>query len=170
MRADSPDLASARDRLAVSARQVVVIGEVAGALQGWPLVLDGGGIAAWAQAADGRPLPTSIGQPEAGDECGLDGAVRLKVVAQPAGTTGFQDLWRGSEVVATPTAEIRVASLVDLLRIADASTGANSRRQALVHQAVLDVRRSRERHATMSGQTDAERIETWLSQQKPVAR
>jgi transcriptional regulator with XRE-family HTH domain len=165
----SPDVASALGRLSVAARNLVVIGDVAGALHGWPLVLDGGGIGVCAQVANGAPLLAATGPRTARDEYELDGGARLRVVHEPAGTTGFMDLWRGSEPVETPTGEIRVASLVDLLRIADASTGANARRQALAYEAVLDVRRSLERAATGSERTDAEQIGAWRSPQTPAA-
>jgi transcriptional regulator with XRE-family HTH domain len=164
----SPDLASALCQLSVSAQHLVVVGEVAGALQGWPLVLDGGAIDVCAQAADGAPLLTAIGPRVARDEYALDGGVCLRVIAEPAGTGGLLDLWRGSERVQTPAGEIRVASVVDLLRIADASTGASARRHALAYQAVLDVKAARAKTPAENALTDAERIQTWLSQQTPA--
>ncbi|HTX08821.1 MAG TPA: helix-turn-helix transcriptional regulator [Solirubrobacteraceae bacterium] len=139
----SPDLASALGQLRVSWQHLVVIGEVAGALQGWPLVLGGGVIEACAQAADGAPLLTAIGPRVARDEYELSGGARLRVIGKPAGTSGLPDLWRGSEPVDTPDGAIRVASLVDLLRIADASTHRSARLEALAHQAVLDVKAAR---------------------------
>jgi len=165
----SPDLASALGRLSVSAQHLVVVGEVAGALQGWPLVLGGGVIEACAQAADGAPLLTAIGPRVARDVYDLDDGARLRIIAEPAGTSGLLDLWRGSNRVETPAGEIRMASVVDLLRIADAATGGTARRQALAYQAVLDVKAARAKATTASDQTDAERIGAWLSQQTPVA-
>lgn len=165
----SSDLASALSQLSVSAQHLVVIGEVAGALQGWPLVLGGSVIEACAQAADGAPLLTAIGPRVARHEYELDGGTRLRVTAEPAGTSGLSDLWRGSERIQTPDGEIRVASLVDLFRIADASTGANARRQALAFQAVLDVKAARGTARAERGESDADRINAWLSQQTPVA-
>ncbi|MGH2916751.1 MAG: helix-turn-helix domain-containing protein [Solirubrobacteraceae bacterium] len=166
--AGSPDLTDALGQLSVSSQHLVVIGEVAGALQGWPLVLGGGPIEACAQAAEGAPLLTAIGPRVAPDEYELRGGVRLRVTAAPSGTDGLLDLWRGSEPVQTPDGEIRVASLVDLLRIAEASTGGSARRQALAYQAVLDVEAARATARTEGDQTDAERIDGWLSQQTPV--
>jgi transcriptional regulator with XRE-family HTH domain len=166
---DSPDLASALGQLCVSSQHLVVVGEVAGALQGWPLILGGGVIEACAQAADGAPLLTAIGPRIAHNEYELSESVRLRVIAEPAGTGGLLDLWRGSEPIGTTAGQIRVASLVDLLRIADASTGANARRQALAYQAVLDVKAARAKAtASASGETDAGRLEAWLSRQTPV--
>jgi transcriptional regulator with XRE-family HTH domain len=53
----SPDLASALGQLSVSAQHLVVVGEVAGALQGWPLVLGGGVIEACRPSGGRRPPP-----------------------------------------------------------------------------------------------------------------
>lgn len=151
---DSPDLASALDDLAASADHPVVVGEVAGALQGWPLALRGGFIDVCARATDRHEL---------------GGGVRLRVLTEPSGTAGLTDLWRGSERVATPAGDIRVASLVDLLRIADASTAPGARRNALAYQAVLDVHAAQAKAATMPTPTEAARIDAWLATQKPMA-
>ena len=165
---DSPDLAGALGQLSVSSQHVVVIGEVAGALQGWPLVIGAAVIEVCAQAADDAPLLTAIGPRVARDEYELQGGVRLRVVAEPAGTAGLLDLWRGSERVGTPDGEIRVASLVDLLRIADASTHRSARLEALAYQAVLDVRVVQRRSPARKDGTGSEGIDAWLSQQTPV--
>lgn len=164
----SPDLADALSQLCVSSQHLVVIGEVAGALEGWPLVLGGGTIEACVQAADGAPLLAAIGPRVARDEYELRGGVRLRVVAKPAGTAGLLDLWRGSERVQTPAGEIRVASLVDLLRIADASTHRSARLEALAYQAVLDVRDAKRRVPARDDGTASEQIDAWLRHQTPV--
>lgn len=154
-----PDLADALGQLPVSSQHLVVIGEVAGALQGWPLVLGGGTVEACAQAADGAPLLTAIGPRVARDEYELRGGVRLRVFAEPAGTTGLLDLWRGSERVQTPGGEICVASLVDLLRIADASRARSAYREALAYQAVLDVIEARRRPRPQDDRSPAEKLD-----------
>jgi transcriptional regulator with XRE-family HTH domain len=164
----SPDLADALSQLCVSSQHLVVIGEVAGALQGWPLVLGGGTVEACARAADGAPLLTAIGPRVARDEYDLRGGVRLRVVAHPAGTAGLLDLWRGSERVRTAAGEIRVASVVDLLRIADASTHRSARLEALAYQAVLDVKDAQRRSPEREDNAASERIDAWLKQQTPV--
>ena len=164
----APDLADALSQLCVSSQHLVVIGEVAGALEGWPLVLGGGSIEACAEAADGAPLLTAIGRRVARDEYELRGGVRLLVVADPAGTSGRLDLWRGSERVQTPCGEIRVASVVDLLRIADASTHRSARLEALACQAVLDVRDAQRRAPARDDGPASERIDAWLRHQTPV--
>jgi transcriptional regulator with XRE-family HTH domain len=164
----SPDLASALGQLRVSWQRLVVIGDVAGALQGWPLVLGGGVIEVCTQAADGAPLLTAMGPRIARHEYELSGGVRLRVVAEPAGTRGLPDLWRGSEHVATPAGEIRIASLVDLLRIADASRSKLAYREALAYRAVLDVLDARRRPRPQDDRSLAERIDAVLRQRTPV--
>jgi transcriptional regulator with XRE-family HTH domain len=164
----SPDLADALGQLSVSSQHLVVIGEVAGALQGWPLVLGGSVVEVCAQAADGAPLLTAIGPRVARDEYEPQGGVRLRVVAGPAGTAGLLDLWRGSEAVNTAAGEIRIASVVDLLRIADASTHRSARLEALAYQAVLDVRDAQQRSPARRDGASSERIDAWLRQQTPV--
>lgn len=166
--AGSPDLADALGQLTVSWQHLVVIGEVAGALQGWPLVLGGGTVEVCAQAADGAPLLTAIGPRVGRDSYELRGGGRLRVIAEPAGTSGLLDLWRGSEAVQTPDGEIRVASLVDLLRIADASTHRSARLEALAYQAVLDVKDAQLRAHEPEEGSASERIDAWLRQQTPV--
>jgi transcriptional regulator with XRE-family HTH domain len=165
----SPDVAAALGALAVSAQHLVLIGEVAGALHGWPLVIDGGSIEVCAQAADGASLLTAVGPQVDRHQYELPGGARMHVVPEPPGTAGLTDLWRGSEPFATPAAEVRVASLVDLLRIADASPSRGARRQALAYQAVLDVIRARTEIRAAGEGTATQRIDAWLKHQTPVA-
>ena len=164
----SPDLAGALGQLSDSSQHLVVIGEVAGALQGRPLVLGGGVVEVCAQAADGAPLLTAIGPRVTRDEYELPGGVRLRVIPEPTGTRGLLDLWRGSERVVTPDGELRVASVVDLLRIADASSHRSARLEALACQAVLDVRDAQHRSPARENGAASERIDAWLRQQTPV--
>jgi hypothetical protein len=63
---------------------------------------------------------------------------------------------------------LRVAGLLDLLRIADASPGPEARRHALAYRAVLDVQRAR---AAARGRPTAgaeERLAEWLDRQTPM--
>jgi transcriptional regulator with XRE-family HTH domain len=165
----APDVAAALSALAVSADHIVVIGEVAGALHGWPLIIDGGSIEVCAQAADGAPLLTAVGPQVGRRQYELPGGARMHVVPEPPGTAGLTDLWRGSEPFATAAADVRVASLVDLLRIADASPSPGARRQALAYQAVLDVMRARAENRAAGEGSAAQRIDAWLKRQAPVS-
>jgi transcriptional regulator with XRE-family HTH domain len=143
------------DALAASQAPAIVIGEVAGALHGWPLVLGGATVEVCVRGEDAlNELPS-------------DG--RLLVTVLPPGTTGFGDLARDAATVEIDGAEIRVAGLRDLLRIADASPDPSARRQALAYQAVLDVERARLKAGAADDLRDEEKIEAWLSRQTPVA-
>jgi hypothetical protein len=68
-----------------------------------------------------------------------------------------------------PEGQLRVASVVDLLRIAEASTRGSARLEALAYQAVLDVQRARHSAPSTPARTPTEKIEAWLRQQTPVA-
>jgi hypothetical protein len=123
-----------------SGQPVVVIGGVAGTLQGWPLVLAATVIEVCADNA--FPL-TDIGRRLGRHEYELPGGARLRAVDAPPGTHGFRDLWRGAEPVDVDSGELQVASVLDLLRIADASDRRSARLDALAYQAVLDVQDAR---------------------------
>jgi transcriptional regulator with XRE-family HTH domain len=111
----------------------IVIGEVAGALHGWPLVLGSDAVEVCARASE-------------------DVTGTVLVTESPPGTAGFGDLARGAKPVEVGDGTVQVAGLLDLLRIADASPDPNARRHALVYQAVLDVQRAG-REAWLSQQT-----------------
>ena len=133
------------EALADSDVPTIVLGEVAGALHGWPLVLGGATVEVCAQGEDAlNELPS---------------AAQLLVTVLPPGTTGFGDLARDADTVQVDGAEIRVAGLRDLLRIADASPDPDSRRQALAYQAVLDVRRARLDAGAPDDRGDEEKVE-----------
>jgi transcriptional regulator with XRE-family HTH domain len=161
----SSDLGAGLGALAASGQPLVVIGEVAGALQGWPLVLGASVIEICAENA--LPL-TDIGRPLRRHEYELRGGARLRAVDAPPGTHGLRDLLRGAEPIDIQGGELQVASVVDLLRIADASDRRSARLEALAFQAVLDVQDARSKSPAPDGRTAGERIEAWLKQQTPV--
>jgi transcriptional regulator with XRE-family HTH domain len=161
----SSDLVAGLRALASSAQPLVVIGEVAGALQGWPIVLGDSVIEVCADKA--RPPMENRRRPGRRDY-ELPGGARLRVVEVPPGTQGLHDLLRGSELADVEDGELRVASVLDLLRLADASTARSARIEALAYQAVLDVRDARFRAPTPDGRTPTERIEAWLKEQTPA--
>jgi transcriptional regulator with XRE-family HTH domain len=161
----SPDLVEGLGALAASDQFVIVIGEVAGALSGWPLVLGGDVIEVCADTA----LALANGQRRGSKEHRSPGGARLRVVNAPPGTSGVRDLSRGAEPIDLDGGALGVASVVDLLRIADASTHRSARLEALAYQAVLDVQDVRSKAPVPDGRTAAERIDAWLKQQTPVA-
>ncbi len=150
-RPGAPDLVAGLSALAALAPQLVVIGDAAGALQGSPLLLGGAVIEVCAENA---LQLTGVGRRLARREYGLPGGARLRTVDSPPGTHGFRDLWRGAEAVDVQAGELPVASVLDLLRIADASDRRSDRLDALVYRAVLDVRDALSEAPIRNGDTD----------------
>ncbi len=168
--AGAPDIGDALELLAAAGSSVMAIGEVAGALHGWPLVLSAAEIEVCSGPADIDAVRVSLGAREVENGYVLAGGVRLTVDEMPAGTFGFGDLARGAEVIKVGrSSEVRVAGLLDLLRIAEASGAPAARRQALAYQAVLDVERSRVDKSRRDDRTAEEKIEAWVMRQTPVA-
>jgi transcriptional regulator with XRE-family HTH domain len=145
------DLASHLERLAAIDPPVVVTGEFAGALHGWPLVLNARTIEACARPG---AIPARI--------------VGVKLIDKPPGTHGYADLARAAEVIPLGEKGVRVAGLLDLLRIVDASSGPDARRHALALRAVVDVLEARTKTAGRQELSDAQRVGAWLKEQTPV--
>jgi hypothetical protein len=167
------DVISVLEILAEIGASTIVIGEVAGALHGWPLVLGGDTVEVCARA-DGA-MSTMLDGLEA--RKAVDGAYelpwgkggRLFVTEIPPGTAGFGDLARDADQVEIDGGAVRVAGLRDLLRIADASPYPDARRHALAFSAVLDVQSARHEARVANDRSDEEKIQAWLSRQTPVA-
>lgn len=111
-------------QLAERNADVIVIGDSAAALHGWPLLLD--------PAGDIEVCATVAAAEAVRD---LD---RVAVVQQPPGTRGYADLRRDCELVSVPRSRVRAASPLDLLRIERAR---NRVVQAGAIEAVLEHRR-----------------------------
>jgi transcriptional regulator with XRE-family HTH domain len=167
----APDALPVLRALAHTRAPAIVIGELADALHGSPLVLGGTVeicVRSGEQLADVVVLLGARHFADGGYEPPAGG--RLLLTETPPGTAGYRDLARGAEMVDLDGGAVQVASLVDLIRIADASVEPDARRQALACRAVLDVRRARqETEPAGSMESDRERIERWLSRQTPVA-
>jgi len=150
----APDVAAALSELAAADASAIVVGEVAGALHGWPLVL-------------GSPLLELCGSIDAAAV--VSGEVRVVVNETPPGTSGGADLARSAVTFTTPGGAIHAAGLIDLMRIADASPAAAARRDSLALQAVLDVQRRRAIAIVPNDRPAEERLADWLGQQPAVA-
>jgi len=149
---------------------VIVIGEVAGALHGWPLVLSANEVEACTRPEELQGLLEKL-HARKGSEGGyeLPCGARLVVNAAPAGTAGYDDLARGAKKVDLDGAAVPVAGLLDLLRIADSSPDPDSRRHALAYRAVLDVLRAQHRGRFAERPRDEDEIRQWLAKQTQVA-
>jgi len=161
------------EALADTQARAIVIGEIAGALHGWPLVLGGNAIEVCARAgvsAMSTVLECLVARRAAFENAyDLPQGGQLILTEVPSGTAGFADLARGAETIQIGDGAVMVAGLLDLLRIADASPEGVGRRQALAYGAVLDVERARRQRRAGAVLTDDERIREWLSRQAPVA-
>jgi transcriptional regulator with XRE-family HTH domain len=212
---DSANVIPVLERLGESGEPAIVIGDVAGALHGWPLEVCGGpvevcavaGGAASLMAALGAEMPPELGMtPEhraALESVGL-GPEPRKVTEEPhilpgggsvlatetlPGTAGFADLARNAEPMVVGGRTLLVASLLDLLRIADALMPgpnpshwdpdadshqqakrhsksawrqAHQRRDALALRAVLDVRAAKQAAWEADDRSDAQKLKGWL--------
>ncbi len=165
----APDIGAGLSELAAAGVLGLVIGEAAGALHGWPLVLGTSTIEV-CRFVDGvgyRLRQTGARQTRSGRHI-VSGGVSVVIDEAPAGTAGEADLARNRVAFETPAGEVDAAGLIDLLRIADASDTRTARRDSLALQAVLGVRREREAAGASVERAAGERLEEWLSQQTPV--
>ncbi len=166
----APNIAGGLSELAAAGALGLVIGEVAGALHGWPLVLGSATIEVCG-SVDGvgyRLRQTGARRTRSGRHI-LSGGVSVVIVEAPAGTGGEADLARNRVAFDTPAGPLEAAGLIDLLRIADASDARTARRDSLALQAVLDVLCERDAASTSDERAAGDRIAEWLSQQTPVS-
>ncbi len=117
--------------------QFVVIGRVAGAFNGWPIMLGGRALQVVPAASSVEAVHEAarqLGGEQAGEA--EDHAQRwvfptgaeLHVSTMPRGTHGYRDLARdATNMLIAPGTSVQVASLIDLIRIAEASTGPDGR-------------------------------------------
>jgi transcriptional regulator with XRE-family HTH domain len=166
----APDIAAGLSELAAAGVFGLVIGEVAGALHGWPLVLSSSTIevCGFVDRVGYRLRQMGARQTRSGRHIASGGA-SVVIVEAPAGTGGKADLDRNRVAFDTPAGPLEAAGLIDLLRIADASGARTARRDSLALQAVLDVQRERESAGASDQRAAGDRLAEWLSQQTPVA-
>jgi transcriptional regulator with XRE-family HTH domain len=166
----APDIATALSELVGPGVPGLIIGEVAGALHGWPLVLGSSTIEVCGRVDPMGYRLRQMGarQTRSGRHI-VSGGVSVLIDEAPAGTAGEVDLARNGVAFDTPAGALEAAGLIDLLRIADASEARTARRDSLALQAVLDVQREREAAGTSDERAPGDRIAEWLSRQTPIA-
>jgi transcriptional regulator with XRE-family HTH domain len=128
----------------------VVIGRVAGAFNGWPIVLGTPTLhvvpADPSEEAVERVARRLGAEPAAEGEDGaerwvLPSGAELHVSATPPGTRGHSDLAKDAQSIEiAPGVSVKVASLIDLIRIAEASTGPDARTFVPALWATLELR------------------------------
>jgi len=166
----SVDLVAVLDAVVGSVGPLIVIGEVAGAIHGWPLVLEGGAVQVCLRPSDAEVAVEQLSATRVDSNTyELPAGGRIAIDHEPAGTSGYGDLARGAEFVSIEDGAVQVAGLLDLLRIADATPGPGGRRHTLAYRALLDVERAQSKPRPDDERPDVERIESWLGEQTPVA-
>ncbi|MFI4972476.1 MAG: multiprotein-bridging factor 1 family protein [Hyphomicrobiales bacterium] len=142
--------------------RMIVVGEVAGALHGWPLILSEQGTLDLVVHPDDRQLAyeTIIASAVHPD--------RIRLLDAPAGTHGFGDLARAAVELPIDEVVVEVAALVDLLRIALTERGPYSQRFALALDATLQLTARAPRPADERPMTSPEaraQADQWLARQ-----
>lgn len=150
------DLVAVLSRLGDANSRSVLVGAVAAALQGSPLVLADHVV----EISGAAPEQLEVAEH-------LSGVWSVRAVSEPAGTHGYVDVLRDARRIELGRQSVLVASLLDLIRIADASSEPGAELQALACRAVLEVRRAQLPRTELST-TDDERIKEWLSRQTPI--
>jgi transcriptional regulator with XRE-family HTH domain len=129
----------------------VVIGDVAGALHGSPIVLGARTlhvvpaetalrrVEQIARRLDAQPMAEGAAQTQ---RWALPAGGELRATSLPPGTRGYRDLARYAEVMQiAPSTSVKVASLLDLIRIAEASPDTGARASVPALWATLEMRR-----------------------------
>jgi transcriptional regulator with XRE-family HTH domain len=136
----------------------VVIDDVAGALHGSPVMLGAQTlhvvpaetalrrVEQTAQRLDAQPATEGTAQMQ---RWKLPTGGELRATLLPPGTRGYRDLARDAETMRiTPNTSVRVASLLDLIRIADASPDASVRASVPALWATHEMRQGQARDTT----------------------
>ncbi len=112
--------------------RAIVVGETAGALHGWPLSLDGpGGLDLIVHRDDWRRAAEVV--------AATPHAERIRLLDSLPGAWGYADLARNAVQVDVDGVTVKVAALVDLLRIAHSERGGFSGEFALALDATLQL-------------------------------
>ncbi len=143
--------------------RAIVVGETAGALHGWPLILDGpGGLDVLVHGDDRRraeEVAAAATHPE-----------RIRLLDVLPGTWGYADLARNCVPMEVDDVAVQVAALVDLLRIAHSERGGFSDEFALALDATLQLTERLRSSADiglrkLSEQDAREEADRWLARQ-----
>jgi transcriptional regulator with XRE-family HTH domain len=130
---DRFDRVAALELVGAVGLRAIVVGEVAGSLHGWPLILSDEGTLDLVLHPEDRALAaeTVLAASAAPD--------RVRLLDAPPGTYGFADLARAAIEVTVGGSAVEVAGLVDLLRIALTDPAPYSQRFALALDATLQL-------------------------------
>jgi transcriptional regulator with XRE-family HTH domain len=146
-----------------SGMRTIVVGETAGALHGWPLILDGpGGLDLLVHRDDRRRAEKIVAVAPSPE--------RIRLLDALPGAWGYADLARNSVQMDLDGVAVQVAALVDLLRVALSERGGFSVEFALALDATLQLA-ERLRSSShigprkLSKQQAREEADKWLARQ-----
>lgn len=112
--------------------RAIVVGETAGALHGWPLMLDGpGGIDLLVHDDDRRHVEEALAS--------VPNRERVRLLELLPGTWGYGDLARNCVPMDIDGTVVQVGALIDLLRVAHSEQGGFSGEFALALDATLQL-------------------------------
>jgi transcriptional regulator with XRE-family HTH domain len=161
---DNFDRVGALQAIGASGIPAIVVGEVAGALHGWPLVLDDQGVLELLVRTEDRGRAKEIITAAATPE-------RLVLLDALPGAWGYRDLARNAVQIDLDGVTVQVAALIDLLRVALSENGRYSRRFALAFDETLRLTEQL-RHRTdgaaprkLTEQHAREKADEWLARQ-----
>jgi len=146
------DIAATIAELAATGARLVLVGRVAAAAHGWPITLEN-------RAALIEVVPASLTRfTSAAERCALQQAgerewrlvgsdARLIAHQRPPRTSGYQDLARDAASVVIGDRPVRVASLIDLIRMAEGDPFSTLRTFTAALWSTLEMVRLRERRS-----------------------
>jgi transcriptional regulator with XRE-family HTH domain len=143
--------------------RAIVVGETAGALHGWPLILDGpGGFDLLVHPDDWRRASEVVAAAHSTE--------LIRLLDSLPGAWGYADLARNSVQVEVDGVLVQVGALVDLMRVAHSERGGFSAEFALALDATLQLT-ERLRSSSRTGlrklteQEAREEADRWLARQ-----
>lgn len=147
-----------------SGARAIIVGEVAGALHGWPLVLGRQGrLEVLVRVEDRERAQEAVAATPSPE--------RVQIVTELAGTRGYADLARNCVSLEVDRVDVQVAALIDLLRVAQSENGRYSRRFSRAFDETLRLTermRQRPDEAAKRELTEQEarnEVEKWLARQ-----
>lgn len=161
---DGLDRVGVLHAISASHLRTIVVGALAGALHGWPLLL------AKQSSIDVLVHPDDLRHAK-DMVAGLPGREHVRLLDTLPGTAGYPDLARNAVWTDVDGVEVRVAALVDLLRVAHSDDGRYSRRFARAFDETLRLTERLHEPRKPSGERQPserqarEEVERWLERQ-----
>jgi transcriptional regulator with XRE-family HTH domain len=161
---DSFDRVGVLQRIGESGVRAIIVGEVAGALHGWPLLLDPqGDLDVLVREEDRESFEAVI--------AATPNAERVRVLTDLPGARGYADLARNCMPLQVDGVDVKVAALVDLLRVAHSENSRYSYRFALALDETMQLTERMRLGSVgseprkLTNQEAREKADKWLAKQ-----